>query len=272
MNIGAHRNPPVAIKGTTKMKSFRSRVVYTVSAILALFGAWGLALASPAGGAAQTIKFTSTAPISPNVGSTYTPTATARDATGSPTSLPVTFSIDNASTVNACTINPATSEVTFTDPGICLIDANQGGGTHVGITYAAAMQVQQSIPVDMTGQSIAFTSTAPATANVSTTYTPTAISKDDVTGKSMSLPVTFTIDNASTPGACSINTTTAQVTCNAAGNCIIDANQSGGAAGGVTYAAAPQLQQSVSVGTNTLASQTIAFNTSIPAIVQLTDT
>lgn len=83
----------------------------------------------------QTITFTTTPPSSPTVGSTYTPAATASSG------LPVTITIDSAST-SICSINSA-NQVTFNAVGTCLIDANQDGNS----TYAPAPQVQQSVTV-----------------------------------------------------------------------------------------------------------------------------
>jgi hypothetical protein len=96
-------------------------------------------------------------------------------------------------------------------------------------------------------QTITFTSTAPTSAVVGNTYTPTATSTSG-------LPVTITVD-ASSSSVCSISS--GVVTFNAAGTCIIDANQ----AGNNVYNAAPQAQQSVVVG---LVSQTITFTSTAP--------
>jgi len=85
-------------------------------------------------------------------------------------------------------------------------------------------------------QAISFTSTPPSPAVVGGTYTPAA------TGGGSGNPVTFSIDSASTAGACSISST-GVVTFTAAGTCTIDANQ----AAGDGYAAATQAQQVITV-------------------------
>jgi hypothetical protein len=85
-------------------------------------------------------------------------------------------------------------------------------------------------------QAITFTSTPPSPAVVGGTYTPAA------TGGGSGNPVTFTIDSASTAGACSISST-GVVTFTAAGTCTIDANQ----AAGNGYAAATQAQQVITI-------------------------
>ncbi|MDR2012207.1 MAG: S53 family peptidase, partial [Rhodanobacter sp.] len=186
----------------------------------------------------QTITFTSTAPVNPVVGSTYTVTAT-----GGASGNPVVFSIDGTSTAGACTV--VGSLVTFTGVGTCIIDANQAGDG----TYTAATQKQQTINViSPTPQTITFTSTAPVNPVVGSTYTVTA------TGGTSGNPVTFTIDGASTAGACTL--TGSVVTFTGGGTCIIDANQAGNA----TYAAAPQAQQTI----NILGVQTITFTSTAP--------
>ena len=189
------------------------------------------------GKTAQTVTITSTAPGSATVGgATYTPTATATSG------LAVTLTIDS-STAADCTITGGV--VSFTGAGNCTIDANQAGNA----TYAAATQVQQTFVVGKGSQTITFTSTAPTPAVGGPTYTPTA------TGGASGNPVTFTIDGASTAGACSIAGGVVSFT--GAGSCIIDANQAGNA----NYNAAPQVQQTVTV---TKANQTITYTSTAP--------
>jgi hypothetical protein len=169
--------------------------------------------------ATQSINFTSTPPANAAVGGTYTPTATATSG------LTVTFTID-ASAASVCSINAGL--VTFNANGTCVINANQAGNAN----YQAAAQVQQSVNVK-TNQTIQFTSSAPTNAVIGGTYTPTATATSG-------LPVTLTISAASS-SICSINA--GLVTFNAAGTCVIRANQPGNA----SFHAAPQVQQSVVV-------------------------
>ena len=84
-------------------------------------------------------------------------------------------------------------------------------------------------------QSITFTSSPPNPALVGGTYTPTA------TGGGSGNPVVFSIDAASTSGACSLSGSAVRFT--STGTCKVDANQSGNGA----YAAAPQVTQSISI-------------------------
>ena len=82
-------------------------------------------------------------------------------------------------------------------------------------------------------QSISFTAPASATAGGSATLS--------ATGGGSGNPVVFSVDSASGPGVCTVSGTT--VTYTAAGTCVIDANQAGNA----SYAAAPQVQQTITV-------------------------
>ena len=119
--------------------------------------------------------------------------------------------------------------VTYTAAGQCVIDANQAGTS----TYAAAPPVQQTVTVSSAQklpQSITFTALAPGTAGGSAALS--------ATGGRSGNPVVF---SASSPKVCTVSGAT--VTYAAAGQCVIDANQ----AGTSTYAAAPPVQQTVTV-------------------------
>ena len=174
--------------------------------------------------AGQVITFTSPPPVGAQIGGpTYLVTAT-----GGASGNPVTFSVDTAST-SGCTLSGST--VTFGPPaGTCVIDANQAGNG----SYGPAPQVQQMISVAQAGQVITFTS--PPGAQVGgPTYLVTA------TGGASGIPVTFSVDTASTSG-CTLSGST--VTFGPpAGTCVIDANQ----AGNGSYGPAPQVQQSIGV-------------------------
>jgi parallel beta-helix repeat protein len=194
----------------------------------------------PVGKGSQIITFTSTAPVDAVVdGPTYIPTAM-----GGASGNPVVFTLDAAST--GCSLTAGV--VSFTAAGTCLIDANQAGDAN----YNAAPQVQQTIIVHKIDQAILFTSTAPANAVVGgPTYIPTA------SGGASGNPVVFTIDvSAST--VCAINGL-GVVSFQGAGICVIDANQAGNA----LYNAAPQVQQSFTVGK---IDQVITFTSTAPAI------
>lgn len=183
----------------------------------------------------QTITFTSTPPLNPTVGTTYTVSASASSG------LPVSITVDSSSS-SVCSISGST--VTFNDTGTCTLDANQAGN----IQYNAAPQVQQSMTVGKDSQTITFTSTAPTNPAIGDTYNVSATASSGLT-------VTITV-NASSSSVCSISGST--VTFNAGGTCTLDANQAGNA----QYNAAPQVQQNINVGNKQ--SQTITFTSTAP--------
>jgi predicted secreted protein len=180
---------------------------------------------------AQAITFASQPSGDEKVGGTYDVTAT-----GGGSGNPVTFAIDPSSTPGACASSGTDgATVTFNAKGTCVIDANQAGNAK----YLPAAQEQQTVVVIGLAQAITFTSQPSDDEEVGDTYAVTA------TGGDSGNPVTFSIDSSSTPGACaSSGTNGATVTFNAAGTCIIDANQAGDA----QYLAAGQEQQTVEVG------------------------
>ena len=167
----------------------------------------------------QTLTFTSTAPTATVGGASYTPTAT------SSAGLTVALTLDATST--GCSLTSGV--VTFTAVGTCVIDANQAGNAN----YNPATQVKQTFAVGKGSQTVSFTSTAPAATVGGATYTPTATATSGLTP-------TITVD-ASSSSICSI--TAGAVSFQAAGSCVLDANQAGNA----NYNAAPQVQQTVTV-------------------------
>lgn len=173
----------------------------------------------------QTIVFTSAAPANAIVGGpTYTPTAT-----GGASGNPVIFTIDTGA-ASVCSISAGV--VSFITVGTCVINADQAGNA----TYLAASQ-QQSFDVK-SNQTISFTSSAPVNALAGEgTYTPTATATSGLT-------VTFTIDPTAS-SVCSISA--GVVSFDAAGTCVINADQAGDA----NYHAAPQAQQSFAIITPT---------------------
>jgi hypothetical protein len=87
------------------------------------------------GKGAQTLSFSSTAPINAAVGGAgYTPTATSTSGLG------VTITID-AAAASVCSVS--SGAVSFLTVGTCIINANQAGNSN----YNAASQVQQSFTV-----------------------------------------------------------------------------------------------------------------------------
>jgi large repetitive protein len=171
----------------------------------------------------QSISFTP--PASGTVGGSAALSATASSG------LAVAFSVDNPG-AGVCTVSDG--RVTYTAVGSCVIDANQPGNA----TYAAAQPVQGTITVNGIPQSISFGGSVPYD------YTPAPPTVGDSAPLSATassgLPVAFSVDNPGA-GVCTVHGNT--VTYTAAGSCIIDANQAGNA----TYAAAPQVQQTITV-------------------------
>jgi serine/threonine protein kinase len=182
----------------------------------------------------QTQSISLTAPAPATAGSSA-PLSAGSGGSGNP----VVFSVDRASGPGVCVISGRT--VTYTIAGPCVIDANQAGNG----TYAAAPQAQQMITVTGKPQSISFTAPASATAGGSATLS--------ANGGGSGNPVMFSVDRASGPGVCAVSGRT--VTYTAAGSCVIDANQ----AGNGTYAAAVQVQQTITVASGHKQTQTITF-------------
>ena len=97
---------------------------------------------------------------------------------------------------------------------------------------AAATQVQTTIAVGKTAQSITFSAPASGTIGGSAGLTPTSTS---------GLAVSLTVDATTTNSACTLSGTT--VTYAHAGSCVLDANQGGNA----DYATATQVQTTIAV-------------------------
>ena len=185
--------------------------------------------------APQTIMFTSSPPRSPQVGQSYTVTASASSG------LAVAITVDPISS-SSCAISGSTVKLLTTGP--CELDANQAGSA----SYLPAAQVQL---LEAKGtQTVRFTTTAPSNAQVFGLY---AVAASSTAG----LPVTVSIDSSSA-AVCTYSSATGIVTFTASGTCTIDANQ----AGTSLYAPAATVQQHVKVAK---ASQSIAFTTQPPS-------
>jgi hypothetical protein len=189
------------------------------------------AAVTPTAQTAQSQTITFTAPASPV---TYPVAPITLSATAS-SGLAVTFSVlSGPGSITGSTL-------TVTGSGTIVIAANQAGNS----TYAAAPQVTQSIVVNAANtlsQTITFTApTSPVTYPVA----PITLSATASSG----LPVTFSV--LSGPGSITGNTLTVTGT----GTIVIAANQ----AGNSSYAAAPQVTQSIVVNAGSSLSQTITF-------------
>jgi hypothetical protein len=217
----------------------------TLSAMLALGAtsalmAAGLTFisASPAmatGTTTNTIT-ASKAPAAGSVGGSYTPVASATSGDQ------VVITLDHTS--KGCSISGG--KVSFTAPsGTCRVDFNDAGNS----TYAAAIQVQQSIKVYPANTITA--SKAPAAGSVGGSYTPSASATSGD-------KVVITLDGTSS--GCSINA--GKVSFIGTGTCRVDFNDVGNGA----FAAAIQVQQSITVSATGQKTQTTLTLTSISGV------
>ncbi len=157
---------------------------------------------------------------------TYGSTSTLSSSGGSGTGV-VTYS-HGAS--GGCSVSGSTLSVTNASL-TCAVTATKATDTN----YNAATSDPLSVVLSKANQAISITSIAPtSTVAGVTTYTPTA------TGGGSGNAVVFTIDGT-TASICTI--TSGVVSFQAAGNCVIDANQ----AANTNYNAATQIQQSITV-------------------------
>lgn len=164
----------------------------------------------------QTISFAAAPAL--NLFGTATVAATASSG------LAVSYS---SNTPTICTVDAASGLVTDIAAGTCRIAADQSGNTE----FAPAAQVTQNMTVINLSQSISFNA-APAL----TLYGHASVSATASSG----LAVTY---SSTTPGICTVNSTTGLVSDIAAGDCTIAANQAGDA---YNYAA-PEVTQTLTV-------------------------
>jgi hypothetical protein len=123
-----------------------------------------------------------------------------------------------------CTVSG--TSVTFTAPGSCVVVANQAGNAR----YADAPPVRRTITVQKKPQAISFFAPSKGATRTSALLS--------ATGGASGNPVVF---SSATPGVCTVSDNT--VTYLARGTCVVDANQ----AGNGVYAAAPQVQRTITV-------------------------
>jgi hypothetical protein len=189
----------------------------------------------------QSISFLSTPPAGAVVGGgPYILSASASSG------LAVTYST-SAGSADVCRL--VNGSVWFVGSGTCRIFADQEGDA----IYLAAPQAQQLFTVGLVPQTIAFTSTAPSSANLGDP--PYSVSATASSG----LPVVFSADPSSA-AVCTVSGASVLVV--GAGTCIVNASQFGN----LTYASA-QVQQSFTVGGGAPSQsiQTIQFSSVPPA-------
>jgi RNA polymerase sigma factor (sigma-70 family) len=180
------------------------------------------------------VTFTSTPPVDPALGTTYHVSATGGSGR-------VTFSIDPATTNDACSISGHT--VTFDHAGRCVIAARDSSARIVAAK--ATTPVTQTVHVPKMAQTVTFTLT-PDKAVVGGQGTLTATGEGGSGNQ-----VTF---SATTPSSCTVAGTT--VTFDHAADCTVQADQ----AGTSDYRAGSS-QQTVTVDK---ADQTIVFTSTPP--------
>ncbi|HEX7914778.1 Ig-like domain-containing protein [Rudaea sp.] len=171
---------------------------------------------------------------------TFTATVAAvPPATATPTGT-VTF-LDGGSSIGTGTLSGGVAMFTISalSGGSHTITAQYGGDSNFPASAPQPVSNTQTQTVNQAGQTITFTSTPPASPTVTGSYTVSA------TGGASGKPVVFSIDANSTAGACTIAGNVVSFT--GTGTCIVDANQ----AGNTNYAAAQQVQQTITVGKKT---------------------
>jgi hypothetical protein len=198
-------------------------------------------IGGPPAPSVQSISFTSSPPSGASVGGPdYTVSASASSG------LAVTFSAAPASS-GVCTVSGST--VSLVGVGTCTVRADQAGNA----TYQAAPQQSQSFAVGLDPQTISFTSSPPSGTVVGD---PAYVVSASATS---GLTVVFSV-TASSAGICTV--AGSSVTFDAAGTCTINADQSGNG----SYAAAPRVQQSFTIGGPSAPSvQSINFTSSAPS-------
>jgi hypothetical protein len=133
-----------------------------------------------------------------------------------------------SATPDVCTVVADSGLVTAIAPGTCVVAANQSGNSH----WAQAPEVTQSIAVVFDpNQTISFGVPPALTLHSSATVSATATS---------GLPVAY---SSLTPAVCTVDANTGVVIDLTAGDCIIAADQGGGA----YYNAAPQVSVTINV-------------------------
>jgi RNA polymerase sigma factor (sigma-70 family) len=195
---------------------------------------------------AQKVALTTTAPSSPAFGDTYQVFAS---STGSPVVLAVDTTTNSLGP--ACTISGTDpgSTVTFEHAGTCTVTATAGNDDYLPACDTQAVGVPQE------AQRVTITSSAPTSPTFGSTYPVNATSDSGA-------PVTFSVDPKTSNSACVVNDpdltdSTAKVTIDHAGTCIIDADQPGND----DYSPAATAQQSVLVAR---LAQKVSFTTTPP--------
>ena len=144
------------------------------------------------------------------------------------------YRVSNAGTTG-CSLTG--TSLTATSAGQCTIEASRASSTN----YTVSASVSQVIEIVKSAQTVRFTTNVPAQPLVGSTYSPSATA-------SSGLSISFSVSG----GGCSL--TTGTITFTAAGDCRVEASQTGDGA----YLTAPTASQTIAVGRR---NHTLAFST-----------
>lgn len=152
---------------------------------------------------AQSITFSP--PAVATVGDSGTPSATGGDSGN-----PVTFTIDPATTNNACTLSGTVPDkVSYNHVGNCVLDANQAGNTD----FAPAPQVSGTTAVGPATPTVTLTATPPDGSVPGDSVTLTAGVAGVPGGPEPTGTVTFTAGGTEIPGCIDVALTAGSATC-----------------------------------------------------------
>ena len=208
-----------------------------------------------------TIMFTS--PEEGMIGTPITLMATAQDAMGMNTDLPVTFAITaetpDVAGGDVAMLNPITDRLTFVGSGTVTITASQAGGTSTitRVEYEAATDATQTITVTAV-QTLTFTLVDTGTSGNTIPLTATVQDADgnDITAAAGLPAIEYTSSDVSVAEVRAAGGGGQELLLLEDGMAIITASRGGGAIAGVTYAAATAVTQSITVSA---ATQTLTF-------------
>ena len=142
---------------------------------------------------------------------------------------PVTY-LATDGTATGCS---ASTTLSYSTVGTCFVTVYKASDAN----YLATNSATQTVVITQAGQTLAFTSTVPASPVSGGTYTPSATAVSTVTGSSSGVVPTF-----AATGTCSI--ANGVVTFNASGNCVVTAS----AATSTNFTAAADVTQTIVVG------------------------
>jgi hypothetical protein len=174
----------------------------------------------------QSITFV--APATGSVGSTSVMVAS--DTGGG--SQPIVFSVDPSSTPGACALAQDGVTLGYTGTGNCVVDANQAADAN----YAAAPAVVAHIAVGPGSQVLSFAPQLTGRVGESQTLAAT-------TTAASGIPIVFSVDPSSKPGACALSPDGVTLKFTGTGNCVVDA----GEAADASYTAAATVTATIAV-------------------------